>query len=205
MKIYREWRDIYPRIPQKPVGAENFEVYYSACIRLPRPQYQFSEAWGAYLNVKKIIENYQKDDLIIHANWIFPEGHLAEILSTKYGIPFILTLRGSDLFYLRDNKLNRHFAKKIFNSANKITAVTESLFKKVKEEQIILPQSKLAITNNFYDFENFIIKSRSECRKKLNLPSNKKIILYAGALRKIKNIYLLLNSLANINNCRLWL
>ena len=198
--IYDEWRSKFPRNPQKPKESDNINIIYSNYYRPPRPHIMFLESWGSYFNAKKIIKKLDKNNLLIHANWIFPEGYLAHLFAKKYKIPFILTLRGGDFIYLNKNTPNKYFAEVVLSSARKITAVSQSLLEEGKEKGVKIPIEKFAITNNFYDFNLFKIKSQIETRDLLNLPSESKMIFFAGALRKIKNIYLLLESLKQLLN-----
>jgi len=194
-KIYLEWKEKYPRNPVKPKDAKDIDIIYSNYFRPPRPKIMFLESWGALPNIKKVINKYKNEKIVIHANWIFPEGYLASILFTKYNYPYILTLRGSDFKQIGNNSLNKKYAEKTIDLASKITAVSESLVNEGKDKGIKIPLEKFSITNNFYDFKKFHIKSKIESKKELGFNRDKKIIFFAGALRKIKNIYLLLDSL----------
>lgn len=146
-----------------------------------------------------------KKDTIIHATWLYPEGDLANIIYNKYKTPFLITLMGSDVYYLKENSKRWFKAKKIIQNAKMITSVSKALYDSLEEKNIIIPAGKKHITHTIYEFENFIIKDKNPLRARLSLLENNKIIFYAGNLRKLKNIDILIEAfkLLTSNNWKL--
>ena len=71
------------------------------------------------------------------------------------------------------------YKNKIFNSAN-FTIVTPSLWLKKCVEQSFLKNKDIRLIYNGIDLENFTKTNKSEARKELGLPENKKIILFSA-------------------------
>ena len=195
VNIYKEWRLKFPKNPKPPKDLEDVKVIYVKFLRLPRPKFLYTEALGAYFSLKKNIKTLIGNNTLIHANWIFPEGHLARIFSKKLNIPYLVTLRGSEFIYLSDKNFNGKIAQKVFNDAKKITAVAGELRNQAQEKNIDIPEEKFSILNDFYDFSIFEIREKEIEQKNLCVNQEKINILFPGALRKIKNIYLIFKSL----------
>ena len=133
--ILRQWRESHPKILIKPKEIDNINVVFIKYIRPPRGKLDFLEGWFAYYAVKKKIKKFltkdKKDDLF-HANWLFPMGKTTELLSKKFNIPYVITLRGSDINLLKLNTFNWKSAKSILKNSIKITSVSNSLLRECK-------------------------------------------------------------------------
>lgn len=197
--IYKEWKNKFPKKPRPPNGLKDINVIYTKFYRLPRPFFQFSEAWGSYISTRLNANKLINKNTIIHANWIFPESHLAYLLSKKFKVPFIITLRGSEFNHLNGKDINSKYAKKIIDAASKVTAVTKDLFRKAERIGITVSEGKFILLNDFYDFNKFTILNKGDEQKKLGISNDENNILFPGALRKIKNIYSLLKSIIKLN------
>lgn len=71
------------------------------------------------------------------------------------------------------------YKNKIFNSAN-FTIVTPSLWLKKCVEESFLKNKDIRLIYNGIDLENFTKTDKSEARKALELPENKKIVLFSA-------------------------
>ena len=76
-------------------------------------------------------------------------------------------------------KLLWNYKNKIFNSAD-FTIVTPSLWLKKCVEQSFLRNKDIRLIYNGINLENFTKTDKSEARKKLGLPENKKIVLFSA-------------------------
>lgn len=57
-----------------------------------------------YRQARKILKSIQVD--VIHAHWLIPQGFIAERLRKHFGVPFMVTSHGGDLYGLRGRVLN---------------------------------------------------------------------------------------------------
>ena len=196
-KIFSDWKTSFPRKPEIPDGTRNISVHYVKYIRTPRNNYLDIEGWFAYLPLKKYFENINKTDKsIIHASWIFPSGQAARLLSKKYELPFIVTLRGSDVNFIKPNTARYESAVKIIRKANKVTSVSQVLIDELIKKGILKNDSNTSLTHSIYDFLKFNIKDKNVTKIELGMDTDKKIIFFAGTLRKLKNLDLLIKSVA---------
>ena len=200
--LLSRWKKLYPSDPISPEGLNNVEVIYLKYPRLWRGKLLFCEGNFAFFSGKKIFEKLIKQDSILHANWIFPEGKLAMIISKKYNLPFVVTLRGGEVDvdnFLQFGTKNWSEAKYILDSANKITSVSTVLLERFKLNKLISENKETFLTHNIYEFDKFFIKDRQDARKILGLPENEKIILFVGSLTRRKNIFSLIKAFSIIN------
>jgi len=193
-KIYKVWRKKYPSNPEAPPNI-NFNVIYAKYIRLPRGKFHYLEGWFGYLGVKKYLNNLIDENSFLHATWLFPEGDMANIIAKKYKVPFIVTLMGSDVHFLKENTRKWNRATDIIKKANYITSVSQELYVSLEKKNISVPESKKYLTHTIYEFANFSIKDRKVIRNKYDIEQKEKIIFYAGTLRKLKNVHYLIESI----------
>lgn len=193
IELYKLWRAKYPRFPEPPkdLGAN---VIYAKYFRLPRGWFQSSEGRLAYYAIRKHLKKIITKQSIIHASWLFPEGDLASIIHKKFGLPYIVTLRGSDVNYLKVHSRKWEKVNEMLLSASYITSVSSALYTTLSEKKVNIREDKKALTHTIYDFEGFAIKESNLCRNKNDLNIKDKIIFFAGNLRKLKNINILIDS-----------
>ncbi len=193
-KIYKLWRKSYPSNPKPPLNI-NFKVIYAKYIRLPRSKFHHIEGWFGYFGVKKYLKNLINEDSLLHATWLFPAGDLANIIAKKYKVPFVVTLMGSDVHFLKEKTYKWNKAIDIINNANYITSVSQELYVSLENKNISVPENKKHITHTIYEFDSFNIKIREHIRNKYEIKENEKIVFYAGTLRKLKNVNYLIESI----------
>lgn len=136
---------------------------------------------------------------LIHAHYVF-----AGILSflSNIRIPLIVSYMGSDVYGVI-NKKGKTKIKSLFHPilANILPFFTKKIIIKSKNlKKYLLFKKKLIILPNGVDFEKFRPLNKESCRKKLNLPINKKIILFLGnPSDPRKNINLLKKAIKKTN------
>lgn len=123
----------------------------------------------------------------------------------KYGkqfkIPSILQARGSVLPFFEKRILKYCFdfvwGKKILDYAHKVIALTEGEASQYKVMRV--PEEKIIIIPNGINLTAYRVLPEKGCfRKKYQIPSKNKIILYLGRIHKIKGIDLLVEAFYNI-------
>jgi glycosyltransferase involved in cell wall biosynthesis len=157
-------------------------------------------------------------DLIILDKYIGHLGMWIESLTFNlFALPYIL-FKKVDVIYTRDKLLipfiwfkknlifeahalpNNYFLYSlIFKKIKKIIVITEGL----KDSFIKKGANgdKILVAPDGVDLEKFNISLRKEeCRKKLNLPSDKKIVLYTGHLYKWKGVDILAKASRYLSN-----
>lgn len=159
------------------------------------------------LKIIKILKDIQsKVDFsqiqCIHAHTWYSDGGVAYFLSKKYNIPFVVTIRNTDLnlfqeklFYLRP------FGRKVLMSAKQIFLITLSYEKRVLNQNS-LKNVKLQIQDkikiipngvNSYWIENSFFKSPRKISNVFN-------VLYVGRFTSGKQVPMLQEAIIHLNN-----
>jgi len=199
IKTYKYWKKNFPSNPKPPEGIQSSAIYYIRYWRLPRRFFNHLEGYFAYSKAKKIFRKIITKDTIIHSNWIFPSGQLAHILNKKYGIPYIVSLLGTDVHNLKFGTKYWEKANEVLQNASIISSVSKQLVEKCKKEKINLSNKTVFYLDNIYDETKFLIKPKSLVREKLNFQLNSKIIFFAGGLVPVKNVATLVKAFARLN------
>lgn len=141
----------------------------------------FNQGFLSLNSLKKIIQSGKPIIWTLHDMWAFTGGcHYAgdckNYKNNCGNCVFLKNPHAQDLSYKTLKK-----KKEIFKNA-KITFVTCSAWlKKEAESSSLLQNSKIINIPNPIDTEEFYPKDKIEIRKRLNLPKNKRLILFAAA------------------------
>lgn len=161
---------------------DNVYVFFPKYFNFPLFYFYFRDCWS-YFESRAIYRLINKMNLkfdFIHAHFTWPSGVNGTVLKNKLNIPLIITEHISsgqlkDIIY----KQNRLY-KRTFLDSNAIIRVNNGdipLFNKIE-----IPPHKVFFVPNGYDSNKFSPLNTTNCRAKLKLPTNKKIILYVGNL-----------------------
>jgi glycosyltransferase involved in cell wall biosynthesis len=178
----------------------------------------------------KIAKNFKIRKIkTIDPRWLleFPPGTYIKFQSAFYiiGLFFFLLLRKNEdtIFYTRDEQLlpllllfsknviweghnlpsKKEFYLKFWQKCLKIVVITKGLKEKLKELGIV--EDKILVAPDGVDFNKFsnISDSTEKVRKKLNLPLDKKLIIYTGHLYSWKGVQVLAEASKFLNQDRL--
>ncbi len=149
-------------------------------------------------NLEKINALYNVN--VIHAHGMYkysPAGLIAMYLSEKYGIPFVITLHGSDINY--DMPKKRKAYVKTLEKASKCIFVSNALLQKAVsygysgQNAVVIP--------NGYDPEVFKSMDKETVRKDLGIHrNNSKYVGFVGNLEYVKRADKLPEIFKNIAN-----
>lgn len=139
--------------------------------------------------------NLKKCDLI-HSHFLWSSGYAAAKLKEKHDIPYVVTAHGYDIYDLpfRDRDW-REQIKYVLNTADYIITVSGSNLKCINELAVKTPVK--VIPNGFYS-NFFYPKGLNYCRKTLDLPVDKKIILTVGYLVEVKGHQYLIKAMSEV-------
>ncbi|MCC7430932.1 glycosyltransferase [bacterium] len=173
---------------------KNFEV-----IRLPIALPPKGDRLWLRSILLKIALNYALEKLeylktvdVIFARMATTPGFAGVRLGKQLKIPALIWAAGSDIHTYPKIPVLRRFNKYALKNAQGITCNSEFLAKET--EKLGIPKEKIRVVNTGIDKTIFFPQSKTETRKLLNLPQNKKIVLFAGHLIPIKGIDVLLNA-----------
>lgn len=156
--------------------------------------------------LKKILRDIEnKVDLskirIIHAHTWYSDGGVAYLLSKKYNIPYIITIRNSDLNTFQKYLIHeRTFGQKILENAKSVILISASYkmrviglssLQKIKSKLL----TKLQIIPNGVD--SYWINNAVE--KKVKMDNNAFNLLFIGKFNRGKNVLALQRAVSEIN------
>lgn len=137
---------------------------------------------------------------LIHAHYVHPPGFVAVLLGRLMKKPVIISCEGSDIHEYAEeaypDRLRRHRVLYAIKNAKYLIAVSNFLKEKIVSFGI--PETKVAVIPNGVKQTAFYPIDKSLARKKLKLPTEKKVILNIGSLTPIKGTIYLINAIAKI-------
>jgi len=148
--------------------------------------------------VDKQIQKYDIKFDLIHAHFTWSSGYVAAKLKEKYNVPAVVTAHGFDIYDLpfRDDEWKKKI-EYVLNTADCIITVSNSNLRCIEKLDVDTPVK--VIPNGFND-KIFHRMNSEECRKTLNFPINKKIILTAGNLVEVKGHKYLIEAMREVVN-----
>lgn len=138
---------------------------------------------------------------IIHSFSLCVDGAVAYELYKMYGIPYIVTIRNTDLnTYYKWFKWKRKYFFEIMNHATKIIFISPQYVNKLKKE--CLTQEENNIIENKYNvipngIDNIFLNNIDLHERKLNTPIK---VIFAASFQKGKNLTQLINAIDLLNN-----
>ena len=166
---------------------DQLEMMYIRFLCLPGI-FKFLDGYLYYrsiLNpVGKLIKKNGID--IIDAHFAYPDGFAAMLLAKKSGLPFSVTLRGTEVPY-STSFYRRWQMRWGFKKADKIICVSQSLSEIASE--LGAEPAKLKIIPNGINTDIFYPRNRSKARTRLGIQGDTKIILSVGGLVKRKGFH----------------
>ena len=136
---------------------------------------------------------------LIHAHFAYPQGLVARALSARLGVPYVLTLHGSDV---NTNPQQHPVARRRFGravrGAARVLAVSQPLAQRTETLAGVTPE----VSPIGLNLRHFALPSRAEARRQLGLPVGAFIALYVGYLYEAKGIREWLEALTNLDRAK---
>lgn len=178
----------------------NINVFQTPIFYLPTNSgYKKLSKNHYYAAGKAINDNNLKFDFI-HAHFTVSAGYAGAKLKEKYGVPLVVTAHGIDIYDtpFRDDDWRQQI-EYVLNTADHIITVSNKNYSCIKKLNVRTP---VEVIPNGYNKNFFYPQNSKECKRKLNLPQDKKIILTVGKLFTIKGQAYLIESIAEILKTR---
>lgn len=156
----------------------NINVIPTSLWYLPGDRFYKSLGEKHFNAVKMAILHHQLTFDLIHAHFTWSAGYVGARLKEEYGIPFVVTAHGYDIYSLpfKDEEWQEKI-EYVLKTANHVITVSQSNLACIKKLNASTPVT--VIPNGFRN-DLFHPRDSLKCRKKLNHPHDKKIILTVG-------------------------
>jgi glycosyltransferase involved in cell wall biosynthesis len=137
-----------------------------------------------FLAVNRVITKNNINFNLVHAHATWSSGYVGARLKERYHVPFVVTAHGYDIYSLPfKDKEWRTKIEYVLNAADHIITVSQSNLKCIQKLNVSTP---VTVIPNGFRSDLFYPRDMWECRKWLNLPLNKKILLTVGNLEDVK-------------------
>ena len=165
-----------------------------------RPSAFFLLPFFSMASIINLIKECRKIDAqIIHAHWVLPNGFAAAIASKILGIPFIISLHGSDIFTASKNALFRAVAKWTFQQSSYVSACSQELCDRAKQ---INPNINIEVIPWGADPEKFRpLEDRCNVREKYGWSPKELIISTLGRMVHKKGFSQLIDIIPDLTSC----
>jgi len=159
---------------------ENVHVFKTPVLYFPTASGYENLGRKHLKSAEKVIQHHSLKFDIIHAHFTWSGGYVGSALKEKYHVPFIITAHGLDIYDLPfKNTFYKEQISRILNSADHIVTVSRNNLVSIEKLGIKKPVSVIL---NGFDDQRFFPRDPHECRKKLGLPQNKKIVVNVAKL-----------------------
>ena len=159
--------------------------------------YEFSRQYLAYMrDICRAVEDFKPD--VIHVNHASFLTWIASFIKSMYGIPFVVTVHGTDIFNATVDPRYRFLTRQAVERAESLIAVshhTKKWFLKVFGQQL---KRKTRVLPNCISLREFPrIATAKIIDKKYNL-EGKKLVIFVGRLTWEKGVEYLIRAAKNI-------
>jgi len=135
---------------------------------------------------------------VIHAHYVFPTGFIGLICHWLTGRPLVITAHGSDVYNLASkNKRVFRVSRFVLRRASAVIAVSRDIRDELVDE-FGVDEEKIHIINMGVDTSIFRPMDKEECRRRLGLPVDKRIVLFVGNIIPRKGVLYLIESLEHV-------
>jgi len=175
-------------------GIEVHHPRYLVIPKIFRCLYGLFYFLGIRRTVEEVYREFKFDEIL--ATWAYPDAFGSALLARSLNKPLVIKVHGSDINITTRYFLRRKMVTWAFGQAQKVIAVSEALKQRIID--LGIPGEKVIVIPNGVDTTAFYPQDKMECRKKLSLPLDKKLVLFAGNLEMVKGIDLLIDAMAKV-------
>jgi glycosyltransferase involved in cell wall biosynthesis len=177
----------------------NVRVFFAPAFFLPYDGDNRRQGDRLLGSVRHVIAREQIGFDLIHAHFVWPNGHVAVRLGEEYGVPVVVTAHGYDIYDLpyRDAAW-RDLIGDAVRRADRVIAVSERTRACARE---IAPGTEPVVIPNGYRPDLFHPLDRAACREQLGLPQDRPVVLTAGSFVPEKGQRFLINAAFVLTAC----
>lgn len=183
----RHWRPGFRPGAPRYERQSGFDVWFPRFISMPgalKSLDGISMALGALPRMRRLQQEGRLD--LIDAHFAYPDGYAASWLGRWLGVPYTVTLRGTEVRHARDPALAPRL-KRALHAAARVFAVSESL--RQLALSLGMAPERVRVVGNGVDLEKFKPLARAEARRALALPDDAPVLATVGALVERKGFH----------------
>ncbi len=180
---------------------EKYDLHYPRYIYAVPKKYFYPITGFSYSRFisEYAIKNIKPKPDLIHAHFSYPDGYGMIKLAKKWRVPLVISALGTiERKVAYEGTYTSKQIIKAMNFADRILSVSEDL--KLHIINLGIKEEKVHVVPNGVDIEEFKPLGKIYARNQLNIPHDKNIVLFVGALRKIKGVDYLIEATKNFVN-----
>lgn len=180
---------------------EKYDLHYPRYIYAVPKKYFYPITGMSYSHFvfKYATKNIKPEPDLIHAHFSYPDGYGMMKLAKKWRVPLVISALGTiERKVAYEGTYTSKQIIEAMNFADKILSVSEDL--KLHIVNLGINEEKVHVVPNGVDTKKFKPAGKAHARNLLNLPQDKNIVLFVGALRKIKGVDYLIEAAENFVN-----
>ena len=174
------------------------EVRSPLCVNVPK-FFKGTDArlmaWGSRKAFKAALGRGVQ---LVHAHFAYPEGAAAAFLARQEKLPLLITVHGSDIYFLAEDRRRREHIRQALGQADAVIVVSRDLGQKVMT--LGVDEERIHHLPNGVDLDNFFEGDRAASRAMLGLPQAGSIVFAVGAHVPVKAYDRLIRALAHLSN-----
>jgi glycosyltransferase involved in cell wall biosynthesis len=151
---------------------------------------------GTYFTVRRLHRQAKFD--VINSMWLYPDSVAAGWIARRLGIPMVPTALGCDVNRMLKESGKRNQILSMLGESPAITAVSDGLRDGMVANGI--PATRISIIPNGVNNKLFHVRDRHAVRLTLDLPVDRKIILYVGRLSEEKGLSTLIEAAGKLKS-----
>lgn len=133
---------------------------------------------------------------LLDAHWAYPDGYAASRLARALGVPYTVTVRGSDMTVFAREQGRGYFVRQGLSNAGRVICVSGSLRDEVLAQGIA--PDKAVVIENGVDCRKFAPVPQTDARRRLQLPEHARILVSVGHLSEIKGFHVLIDAVRTL-------
>ncbi len=180
---------------------EKYDLHYPRYVYALPKKYFYPITGISYSHFvsRYAMKNIKPKPDIIHAHFSYPDGYGMIRLAKKWEVPLVISALGTiERKVAYEGSYTSKQIIEAMNFASNVLSVSEDL--KLHIVNLGISENKVHVVPNGVDIEKFKSVGKEHARNLLNLPQNKNIVLFVGALRKIKGVDYLIEAAKNFVN-----
>jgi glycosyltransferase involved in cell wall biosynthesis len=195
--IFREKYSHRALVPKEDF-IEGVRVLYPRFLSIPGVLKEL-DPWTMFLSLAITLAKHPelRDVDLFDAHCAYPEGLAAALLAKIYGKPSVVTLRGHDINDVPGwSKLHKIYVQQALELVDRIFSVAKALADGAIE--LGASPDKCVVLSNGVDADKFYPLDRKECRRKLGLPEEGRMVLCVGYIITRKGQHLVTEALGKL-------
>ncbi|HBU69102.1 MAG TPA: hypothetical protein DEE98_01830 [Elusimicrobia bacterium] len=177
-------------------GIKTYHPRWLVIPKMMRSMYGFLMFACILPGILKVRKSFDFD--VIYGHWIYPDGFASALLAKILKVPVVLHARGCDINQYTRFYLRRKMITWAVKNARSIITVSRQLKENVVK--LGIEPEKIIVVQNGVDTGIFKPMDRNECRSKLGLNKEEKIILFIGTVEEVKGVEYLIEAFKKIRD-----